>query len=201
MKRTSLNRKTPLKRGTSELKRTPLKRGKPLRKQSKKGRAASPANDAGEALRERYRAAYDICEYCGIINATLPVHGRFGCSAIVRIDEYDERLLDLEHIFQAKSGGRGKPEYWSNYARCCRASHEWKGRYPVEGVIAALAMKWRKESLRDAAIGLPCEFGILELNAACGRDVLGWLSVKLENHSFRWPEFRRLGLELLEATC
>tara|TARA_B100001939_G_C16927365_1_gene612338 strand:+ start:1707 stop:2051 length:345 start_codon:yes stop_codon:yes gene_type:complete len=106
MKRTPLKRKTPLKRGTSQLKRTPLN------KVSKSKSSTERRNKYAKAKREYMHdrgSKKDYCERC---------EGKFG------VDR-----LDLHH----KAGRAGSKIYDKEFfAVLCRSCHDEVHKYPKQ---------------------------------------------------------------------
>jgi hypothetical protein len=106
MKRTPLKRKTPLKRGTSQLKRTPLNRVS--KSKSSKERRNNYAKAKKEYMNDR-GSKKDFCERCEV---------KFG------IDR-----LDLHH----KAGRAGSKIYEKEFfAVLCRSCHDEVHKFPKQ---------------------------------------------------------------------
>lgn len=117
MKRAELKRKTPLARGTSQLRRTSIK-PKSNRKWENVG------------ILDAYREAFPECE----LQKLLARHGL----------KYPSGPCQVHHIQWGHS--RRKNE-WTNLISLSQAAHDWVHKFPADGRILCLFAKLKKNEL------------------------------------------------------
>ncbi len=190
-RRTPLIRKTPLNRGTSELKRSPFAhRSAPLPRRREK-----PRKHVNDTFRASYKANFPDCELASSFPhdgkwSVIPWEGATGKRLPdVRIRRFDEPALELHHLLGGLQGNVRHDEL-SLVIHLSLAAHLWAERFVPDGLALGLAAKRLKGEFDQARV---------EQVLSCESQGLGvWLSA--EKWRPRWafvlPVWERLCREL-----
>ena len=123
--------------------------------------------------RKDYLDSRPLCEYFDACGSDFDARVWTGLEGTHRYRRQPTKPTEVHHIF-----GRGGPgdisEHPSNYLAVSRHYHAWATEQSVEGRIVALWWKWLHREKE------PEGFDLDVLHSVFGKDLIGWVSNKLE---------------------
>lgn len=123
-------------------------------------------------LRQLYRDDNYRCELCSVLKT---VGIKLLCQG--------ERGLDLHHIV---GGTGGRWDVWGNFLTICRPAHNWCHKFPREGRIVCVSVKWAKGEMSET-----------EWKSVSGQYLEGSLEIAMSGADLL-PGFVELGAKVIE---